>query len=105
MSDETSPPFSGFRNARPARKTPVNESATMEFQSEPGLTPEQRANGFEPDPPKRKRRTRAEIEAATLPATAVPDDLAVLKVCLKALRTLEAHNVKRVMLTLQAVFG
>lgn len=98
MSDETSPPFSGFRNARPARKT-----ATQMSESE---LVNDAAQAYPGEPaPKRKRRTRAEIEASTRSPLTPAGELAVLKACLKQLRSLDGQARTRILALLKAVFG
>lgn len=96
MSNETSPPFSGFRNARPARK--MTNDQIVEADGEVARDPD----GYAVEPVKRKRRTRAEIEAAQPPGV---DKLAVLTQCLRALRTLPTHeDVMEALKIMTAVF-
>lgn len=94
MSDETSPPFSGFRNARPARKTQAVEETMPDYPASEDM----------PLVPKRKRRTRAEIEASTRAPLTPTGELAVLKACLKQLRSLDDQARARTLVLLKAVF-
>jgi hypothetical protein len=96
MSDAPTPaPFS-FKTARPARQVKTERVEDMpEVVRDP--------DGHEVGPVKRKRRTRAEIEASA--GTPTPaGELAVLKVCLKQLRSLDDQARTRVLLLLKAVF-
>lgn len=104
MSDETSPPFSGFRNARPARKTQEPETHP---NGDPVIPAVRDPDGYAVEPAKRKRRTREEIEVARLSSAGphwVQDEMAALKACLKQLRSLDGQARTRVLLLLKAVF-
>lgn len=99
MSDETSPPFSGFRNARPARKTQEESEPTSFAAQQVAAVHEQAASR-----PRRARRTRAEIEATTRSPLTPTGELAVLKACLKQLRSLDDQARARTLVLLKAVF-
>lgn len=95
MSDA---PFS-FQAARPARKVTTEKVENM--TSSDTFVPE---GHREIDQPKRKRRTRAEIEAAGTAPLTPTGELAALKACLKQLRSLDDQARARVLLLLKAVF-
>jgi hypothetical protein len=87
-----------FRAARPKKvgETPQHDlAAQVETLGADSL--------LSPEPVRRKRRTRAEIEAAQ-PAKEEAPDMLVLKACLIQLRTLKPAAAARVIDTLAVVF-
>ena len=92
-----------FKTARPARKSQISEEGIRAITaSEPDDGAIVHSNGSVTRP-KRKRRTRAEIEAQGSALTPT-GELAVLKVCLKQLRSLDDQARARTLLLLKTVF-
>jgi hypothetical protein len=86
-----------FKAARP-KAQPTSEQQMNEETRATAL-------GLEPLAAKRKRRTRAEIEAAGLVRSApAPDEMTVLKACLKQLRLLHPSAAYRLVQTMEVIF-